>query len=66
MEKIDEIRGRRERKGKRNGENLTKSFAVMFGNEKKVNEQREIKHILPRKEHGWKGLRRAASMGHLL
>ena len=51
---------------KRKGENITKSFAVMFGNEKKVNERREIRDILPRREDGWKGVRRAASMGHLL
>ena len=52
--------------GKSKGENFKEAVAVYFKNEKNVSEKKGVQDFLPSKDQGWKGVRKAASMGHLL
>ena len=56
---------RAEPKGKAKGENFTETVAVLFRNEKKTVGHREARNFLPSKDQGWRGVRKAASMGHI-
>jgi len=55
-----------EEKGKLHGDRFTEGVAGIFGNEAKKSEQKKMKNFLPRRDQGWKGVRKAASMGQLL
>ena len=55
-------------KRKQKAENVKENMTQLFGNEneKRPSEMKGRKHFSPRAEQGWRGVRKAASMGHLL
>ena len=55
-----------EEKRKLQGDKFSEGVAGIFGNETKKSEQKKMKNFLPRRNQGWKGVRKAASMGQLL
>ena len=55
-----------EEKRKLQGDKFSEGVAGIFGNETKRCEQKKMKNFLPRRDQGWKGVRKAASMGQLL
>ena len=57
---------RADQKGKAKNENFPETVAVLLWNENNTGGQREARYIFPSKDQGWKGVRKAASMGHLL
>ena len=61
---VKKIEENRKQKAEKMKENMTQLFGN--GNEKKPSELKGRKHFSPRAEQGWVGVRKAASMGHLL
>ena len=58
--------GRAENPGRGKRENLTETVSLFFGKENKRGDKKESTEPFLGGYQGWKGVRKAASMGHLL